>query len=64
MAKTTTSAAISSEKNAVTATMKKKMASTWPAWADAASGKNGKFVNIVRFDSPARSGPRRARGAG
>jgi hypothetical protein len=44
--------------------MKKKMASTCPAWVDAASGKNGKFLNIVRFDLPPQPGRRRAPGAG
>jgi hypothetical protein len=49
----------------VTATMKKKTASTWPACTDACCGKNGKFVNIVRIDDPVRSaGPTRARVAG
>jgi hypothetical protein len=38
---------MSSEKKAVTATMKKYRPSTCAACADACSGKNGKFVNIV-----------------
>src|SRR6478672_5071078 len=45
-AKTTTRAATSTVKKAVTATRKKYSASTCAACSDACCGKNGKFVNI------------------
>ena len=64
MAKTATRTAISSVKNAVTATRKKYSASIVAACSEACCGKNGKFVNIFKYGSRAAAVPEPVHGAG